>query len=325
MDLTREKDIGVKAVLEASRFCAKIQHTMGSHTSIMKEDKTPVTIADFGSQAIVCRILNESFPGAKIVAEEHSFDLFKDKNSKIPGFLKSAINKYFDSKADISDISWWVDMGDTQSSNMQWILDPLDGTRGFLRGHLYAVALAFMINGKIELGFLGCPNLSYDKNKKGCLFVAQRGRGSEQIWLKNISVNRAIQVSSEREGRLLKFVESVEVNHMNHDFSKELHDRLKVKRAPIRLDSQAKYGMVARGEASAYIRLHASKYPNYRQKIWDHAAGSIIVEEAKGNVTDLNGKPLDFTCGKTLEKNIGIVATNGICHQLIIENIRTLE
>jgi 3'(2'), 5'-bisphosphate nucleotidase len=65
-----------------------------------------------------------------------------------------------------------------------WVLDPVDGTKGYLRGEQYAVCLALIVDSKVELGVIGCPNLPTDPSKpdgqKGALFVAVRGHGVEQ-------------------------------------------------------------------------------------------------------------------------------------------------
>jgi 3'-phosphoadenosine 5'-phosphosulfate (PAPS) 3'-phosphatase len=61
-----------------------------------------------------------------------------------------------------------------------WVLDPVDGTKGYLRGERYAVCLSLIIDARVELGVIGCPNLPVDPlkpdGKKGALFVAVRGR-----------------------------------------------------------------------------------------------------------------------------------------------------
>ena len=80
----------------------------------------------------------------------------------------------------------------------------------------------------------------------------------------------------------------------------------------MRIDSQCKYGAVARGEASIYLRLPTSE--SYREKIWDHAAGWMVVNAAGGRVTDARGQNLDFSLGRTLDQNRGIIATNGHLH-----------
>ena len=66
-----------------------------------------------------------------------------------------------------------------------WTLDPIDGTKGFLRGEQYAVCLALLVDSSVEVGVIGCPNLPLDPQKpdgqKGCLFIAVRGQGTEQV------------------------------------------------------------------------------------------------------------------------------------------------
>ncbi|MCD6376420.1 MAG: hypothetical protein J7L94_12885, partial [Caldisericaceae bacterium] len=87
----------------------------------------------------------------------------------------------------------------------------------------------------------------------------------------------------------------------------------------VRFDSQVKYAVLARAEAEVYLRLPNPAKPDYREKIWDHAAGALIVQEAGGKVTDMFGKPLQFNHGKKLIANRGLVVTNGKLHQKIIE------
>lgn len=63
-----------------------------------------------------------------------------------------------------------------------WALDPIDGTKGFLRGDQYAVCLALIVDGVVEVGALGCPNLPIDPNnpesEKGIMLSAVRGQGA---------------------------------------------------------------------------------------------------------------------------------------------------
>jgi 3'(2'), 5'-bisphosphate nucleotidase len=88
---------------------------------------------------------------------------------------------------------------------------------------------------------------------------------------------------------------------------------------PHRIDSQAKYAAVARGDAALYLRHSLSK--TYIEKVWDHAAGVIVTEEAGGRVTDVHGQPLDFTAGRQLERNTGIVASNRLIHDRVLAAI----
>ena len=91
---------------------------------------------------------------------------------------------------------------------------------------------------------------------------------------------------------------------------------------PMRIDSQAKYAVVARGEADLYLRLPTRV--DYSEKIWDHAAGALIVTEAGGAVTDIRGLPLEFNHGVALAANRGVIVSNGRLHDRVIEAIRLL-
>lgn len=66
-----------------------------------------------------------------------------------------------------------------------WALDPIDGTKGFLRGEQFAVCLALIVDGQVQVGVMGCPNLPVDaKDKdgeKGCLFITVKGQGAFQV------------------------------------------------------------------------------------------------------------------------------------------------
>lgn len=91
------------------------------------------------------------------------------------------------------------------------------------------------------------------------------------------------------------------------------------------MDSQAKYALLASGEADIMLRLLSPSKPHYREKIWDQAAGSLILEEAGGKISDLDGKPLDFTAGRTLGNNRGVLASNHQLHAAAINTLHTIH
>lgn len=87
------------------------------------------------------------------------------------------------------------------------------------------------------------------------------------------------------------------------------------------MDSQAKYGSIARGAGDVYLRLPVKV--GYEEKIWDHAAGALIVGEAGGEVSDAEGKGLDFGVGRTLRDNRGVVAApKGEVHTEVLRVVR---
>ena len=164
-----------------------------------------------------------------------------------------------------------------------WTLDPIDGTKGFLRGDQYAIALALIVDGEVKLGVLGCPNLAQKLDDPqvaivAAYFVAERGAGTRMLSLDGQS-SEQIRISQ----TIHRFAESVESTHSDLDAHAQIAQQVGIVDPPIRMDSQVKYGVLARGEASVYIRLPNPMTPDYRECIWDHAAGLIVVEEAGGS------------------------------------------
>jgi 3'(2'), 5'-bisphosphate nucleotidase len=145
--------------------------------------------------------------------------------------------------------------------------------------------------------------------------VAARGEGS---WVTNLSSPsdfKPIHVSPLTDPTGARLLRSFESGHTNVSQIDIFSEQLGVEAEPVRMDSQAKYAVLAAGAGEIYLRLLSASRPEYREKIWDQAAGSIVIEEAGGKVTDLDGNGLDFTQGRTLAKNRGICATNGYLHE----------
>jgi 3'(2'), 5'-bisphosphate nucleotidase len=184
--------------------------------------------------------------------------------------------------------------------------------------------LALIDSGRVVLGVLGCPNLPLGdgSNETGVVMTGVSGSGASMLSLDDSkAATRRIAVSGVTEPSAARFCESVESGHSDQDASAEIAAMLGITAEPYRIDSQCKYAAVARGDASIYLRLPTSE--EYREKIWDHAAGAIVVEEAGGTVTDVHGRPLDFSRGRSLEANQGIIATNGHIHVDVVNAVRT--
>lgn len=315
----------IKSITMASKACERIRKELNSIKSILKDDKSPVTIADYCSQAIICNVLKTAFPNDNIIAEEDSNQLRDRKNLSILEQVTNYVN-YFIPNANAKDVCSWIDFSSKIITDRYWTLDPIDGTKGFLRGDQYAIALALVEDREVIIGLLACPNLPLNKGlsneKRGCLFLGLKGKGAIQMGIEDEEEKNYISVSKIGDIKEAIFTESFEPSHSDHVFHERLALRLNINKPSIRMDSQAKYGIVARGEATFYIRIPSQK--GYKEKIWDHAAGSIIAQEAGGKVTDMFGNPLDFTCGIGLIKNNGILVSNGFLHSRILNALAEL-
>jgi len=318
-----EVTTALQAILKASRLCQKVRKDLTEGASIQKSDRSPVTIADYGSQAIICKMIKERFPDDVVIGEEVSTELRKAERSNLLAQVTHYVRDFFPFTSS-EEVCAWIDLSSRSIRNRYWTLDPIDGTKGFLRGDQYAIALALIENGAVQLGLMACPNLYMDKRqpnwKKGCLFLAIRGKGAFQMELEG-ETRQSLFVSKVDTPEQASFAESVEPDHADHLTHQKIAQKLGINQPPLKMDSQAKYGIVARGEATFYLRVPSPTEPGYKEKIWDHAAGAIITEEAGGKVTDLYGKPLDFSCGIKLEKNHGILASNGILHEVVLKGL----
>ena len=326
---TRECTAAVEAVRAAATLCQTVQAEMDPGV-LQKKDRTPVTVADFGSQALVCRVLADAFPDDPVIAEEDSSVLQAEDNAHLLDQVVERVQATVPT-ANADAVCDWIDHGNADRYHDRfWTLDPIDGTKGFLRGDQYAIALALLINGRPQVAALCCPNLpdtfDEDPDTIGQVFLAVRGEGAVQraVRAEADDTPTSVDVSTIDTPADGRFTESFVSAHSSHDRAVEVGHQLGIATAPLRIDSQAKYAIVARGDAEIYFRLPRPG-TDYVEKIWDHAAGSLVVEAAGGTVTDMHGAPLDWTHAPLLEQNEGIVATNGRFHREVLDVLAEQE
>ncbi|XP_022848107.1 PAP-specific phosphatase HAL2-like [Olea europaea var. sylvestris] len=365
----KELEVAVKAVQMACLLCQRIQQTLLSKANDhvqSKDDNSPVTIADWSVQGIVSWVLSEALgrDNISIVAEEDVQVL-----SKIGAFglLEAIVKTVNDCLAEAprfglrapvmalstSEVLEAIDRCNSMggSSGRFWVLDPVDGTLGFLRGDQYAIALALIEDGEPVLGVLGCPNypvkkecLSYQNGyrrilsrltslsseswDRGCVVYASKNCGN--AWMQPLlnkekkfvwpNSARQIKVSSVDNPALATFCEPVEKANSSHSFTAGVAHSAGLRNQPLRIHSMVKYAAIARGDAEVFMKFARA---GYKEKIWDHAAGVVIVQEAGGVVTDAGGHPLCFSKGMYLEGlDRGIIACAGArLHEKIVKAV----
>ncbi|KAJ9133089.1 3'-phosphoadenosine 5'-phosphatase isoform B [Pleurostoma richardsiae] len=342
----KELEVAQLAVQRAAILTKRVFHEKAKGT-VSKDDKSPVTIGDFGAQALIISALQANFPDDEIVAEEEAEKLKTDAHLKetIWDLVKST--KLDDPAAEallggpIKDADIMlalIDKGNSKggAKGRIWAIDPIDGTKGFLRGGQYAVCLALMVDGDVKVGVLGCPNLPVDDaapltadiganqtdEGRGVIFSAVHGQGatSRPLGTGALTESKPISMKPIKEMSSATFCESVEAGHSSQGEAAQIAQKLGITNPSVRMDSQAKYGSIARGAGDIYLRLPVSN--SYVEKIWDHAAGDLIVREAGGQVTDIHGKRLDFTLGRTLSSNKGVIAAPAAVHDQVIKAVQ---
>lgn len=307
------------AARDAARLCLSVMETAGLG-SMAKAGDEPVTIADYGSQAVVLRRIATAFPDDRIVAEEASGHLIEEAGEQGTAHLLTLVDSVTGGSEPLETVCEWIDHkgGDGRRS---WAIDPIDGTKGFLRGDHFAVAIGILEDDEVAGGVLACPRLESD-GWLGALVWAGRGLGAhvEPIECGDTRPVAVSMVDTTAGARILGSVESA---HGDPALVEAVIAEAGLGGGWVRLDSQVKYAAIADGAAEVYLRPR--NRPDYRERVWDHAAGVAVVTAAGGRVTDLDGRPLDFSHGPRLQQNRGVLASNGLVHDDVLEAIASAE
>jgi 3'(2'), 5'-bisphosphate nucleotidase len=316
----------VHAVSQAGTLVSQVQKDLVA-PALMKSDHSPVTVADYVSQALASYYLMQAFPSDPLVAEEDAETLRSESAAGLVEQVTAFIRRSLPF-ATPQAVCEWIDRGGNATGQRFWTLDPIDGTKGFLRGDQYAIALALVLDGMVQIGVLGCPNLTearwLDPGGPGSLVIAVRGMGTWTCEMRNPGQFTRLQVSQHKLNKDARLLRSYESGHTNVDNIQAFQQQFGSQQKPVLMDSQAKYAVLAAGEAEILLRLLSNDQPGYREKIWDQAAGSLVLEEAGGRISDLDGKDLDFSSGRTLAKNRGLLATNRWMHPAALEALRAI-
>jgi len=234
----------VAAALEAARAAGEIamKYYRGGFEITMKADRTPVTQADREAEQAITAVLQRAFPDHGFLGEE---------------------------------------LGERGPTDRRWIIDPIDGTRNFVRGiPVWAVLIGLEEQGEVTAGVVLNP-------ASGECFWARKGEGAfcdgERIRVSDL--DRLPEATVLHSGlNLLRatpywdgFVRLVDVASRTRGFGDYFG-----------------YGLVAQGRAEIYAEVDL--------KPWDIAAVKILVEEAGGRLTDFSGRPTIYD-GTVLASN----------------------
>ncbi len=318
-----EAAFALENVRAAARLGRQVQRS-SSLSTMTKLDASPVTVADYACQALVAHRLSRAFAADALVAEEDMSLLADPAAGEAVEAILKAVAPYERGVTE-DDLTAWIGRGGAVPGERFWTLDPVDGTKGFVRGDQYVVALALIEGGRVQVGALGCPNLTVGLERyvagPGCVALAVRGEGAWIAPLEHGDMT-PLRVSKRDDPELARVLRSFEDAHTDPVHLERIFRLLGMQQEPRRMDSQAKAVVLAGGGAELVLRLLPSQRPAYREKIWDAAAGSLLVEEAGGRVTDLRGRELDFRSGRELTNNVGVVSSNGRLHEAALAAVR---
>jgi 3'(2'), 5'-bisphosphate nucleotidase len=276
-----EARFAAEVVREAALLVRRVQREMVGGP-ITKDDLSPVTVADFAAQALVAKRLAEQFPTAVLIGEEDAASLRSDAGREALAQIAEFVGTVLPGTTPEA-VCDWIDRGAGATPATFWTLDPVDGTKGFLRHDQYAVALAFVENGEVKIGALGCPELEHASKPApggaGSLVLAVRGGGTwTQPLAEGTHAWQQLHVSEIHDPAGARLLRSVEKSHTDTSGIADLATELGIMAEPVPMDSQAKYAVLAAGGGEILLRLLSPSRLDYREKIWDQAAGSIVIE-----------------------------------------------
>ena len=271
--LKKELEIAIDLAQEAGIEIMRIYHEGFEieEKSSNKYYSEPVTIADKNSSKIIVSGLAQMFPDDAILSEEEIDD------------TKNRLSK-----------------------SRVWIIDPLDGTKGFTeKAGDFAVQIALVENGEPILGVVFQPI-------KKLLYYAVKENGT--FLVKKNNEPKLLQVSDK-----IDFKEMVYACSRSHRSSKmgSIVEHFGFKEEYPSGSVGLKVGFLAQQVADIYI------HPSPHTKFWDTAAPQVILEEAGGKLTDIFGERIKYNVADVKNYN-GIFSSNGVSHERAVAHLKPL-
>jgi len=315
----------IQAVRQATVLCREVQHNSlrsMNKVNIDIKDSEPVTIADYGSQAIICRALRTHFPEDAVLSEEAGSQFLELTTDRQKAEIINLLTTILDVNVTQDDIISWLDHGANKTATRTWIIDPIDGTKGFVALRHYAIGVGVVEDGKPTGAIIAAPGygdgISGDDDG-GLIFYIKDGVPYQEP----IAGGPPTPVTISDRTTDIRVVQSYEKQHASKSRMSIVREKAGLADAAVyELDSMEKYALVANGDADVYLRLPnlSSTRPHM---VWDHAPGVALVLAAGGVATDVDGSPLIFSHGKTLP-NRGMVVSNPQLHETLLKAVAEL-
>jgi 3'(2'), 5'-bisphosphate nucleotidase len=268
MDLRRELDTAVDL---ARRAGARIRALHGAQLAVdTKADDSPVTQADREANALIVDGITRAFPTDAVLSEEAPDD------------------------------------GSRHDHHRVWMVDPLDGTKDFIRGRDgFAVMIGLIEGDRPVLGVVYQPigdNLYFAARGQGA-FVQRDGDPIERMRVSDVTDPTQIRMVASKSHR------TPAIDRVREELG--ISDELNVGSVGLKL------GLISAGVRDLYVN------PAGHSKLWDACGPEAILVEAGGRLTDLGGHPLDYR-GRELGNTRGLIASNGHLHEQVVQRLAPL-
>jgi len=315
-----QKEIAIAVQLVRQAAVATEEIRRQGIRAISKKDGSPVTQADLVSQAIILRGLKAWFPQDGISAEEEigegdkmallekgAWDLLKEPEIPDPE----------------SHLEAWVNYRGNPSGLRTWMIDPIDGTKGFKKGLSYAIAMGLYFHGRPQFGCIASPQFPNADGTERRTVIAYGAAGMGAYWL-DPRYDQPLRIKIPLRRNLTELTVVGSRAHDRVNLCARFMEKAGIQKI-LRMDGQTKYLMVASGQADIYMNaadpVYGIGYP------WDHCAGQAILEEAGGRVTSFSGAPLNYRqeAESPIKDAEGVLACGNQWHERVLELVRELR
>jgi 3'(2'), 5'-bisphosphate nucleotidase len=263
----------LEAALEAAQLAGR--HIMKEYAAFVPIPNAPAEITtevDRTAQELILRHLHDAFPADALCAEEAT-----------PG-LQSA----------------------THTGRRVWVVDPIDGTRGFaMKNGEFSVMIGLLVGGEVSVGVVLEPALDRVTSALqggGCWVREKEGKRQRCQVTKTTELSRAALVQS----------------HSKPGKRSEVDQALETAKVVETYSAGVKLALVARGEVDLYVNTYG-KFAD-----WDICAGHLLVEEAGGTVTELRGGAVRYGQPGFSQRG-GLVTSNGVLHATTITRLESIR
>lgn len=346
MDSPYEKELRLAfGAIQNAAFISQSMVSSKDKGDVEKDDLSPVTVADFAVQALLVASLKGAFPNDSFVGEEDASYMRSNPAlldrvwALVSGVSAEALaatgGRVPASKEELCDL---VDQCGSSTpggagSGRTWVFDPIDGTKTYMMGQVYAINAALLVDGQQTVGVVGCPNTSMDAkapmnnpdidpSSGGCILFAVRGHGAyvrplagdaSSVPIRRLATTTAEDLSS------LRFVTANSIVDSALDGVHEVvAERMGVPYPGCDLLPWVlRWAMLALGLGNVTVWVYKKK--TRVGKVWDHAGAMLLFEEAGGKITDVLGRDIDLSKGRKMVENFGFVAAPKNMHAKVLQ------
>ena len=343
-----ELAVALGAVQDAAKL-SKIVLADHDKGTIKKDDLSPVTVGDFAIQALLTATFHHAFPADKFIGEESADELRGNPEllnrvyelaERVRADGESCpTTKAPESRGELLEMIDWCGHGmpGGADAGRVWVFDPIDGTKTFVRGEIYAINIALLEGGKPVLGVVGCPLLSKDATApvfdnsidptgQGCILFAIKDHGTYVRRLFGLPLEVTPQRLERHADKVTTIQDLRSVSTLILETGISPIHRAVTEQLGVPFPGCDVFGSVPRcavlalGLANLLVWVY--KIRSHYSKIWDYAGSMLLFEEVGGKITDVDGKDIDFSAGRKLTNNFGYLAAPRAVHAMVLKKLQ---